>query len=230
MLLTCMNRKKIIYGQNNELICEKPREKYVSSGIHSLTDIELLSLMLGSGIRGLPIEELAGRVFDFYNAEDFDPLHHQKMKIRGIGQARQSLLAASCEFWRRRLSHPVSRVSSPSDIFMKIRHFANSRHELFIVISLNGNNEIMKIRTVSQGTVNRTIVHPRDVFRGAVKDLAIGIVAAHNHPSGNLTPSEEDFKVTERLKSAGKLMGIELLDHIIFTESDFFSFLEQGGI
>ncbi len=111
-----------------------------------------------------------------------------------------------------------------------IRHYANRRQETFLSVSLNGAHEVIKIRVVSIGLVNRTLVHPREVFADPLADRAAAVICAHNHPSGNTDPSPDDREVTDILKKAGKILGIELLDHIIFSEAGFYSFLEKGEI
>lgn len=123
------------------------------------------------------------------------------------------------------------RISSPADVLPLLRRYKKLQQEAFIVITLNGAHEVIAVRMVSIGIVNRALVHPREVFCGAITDRSTAIIAAHNHPSGNCTPSEQDKELTQRLKEAGGLLGIPLLDNVIFTKgSKYYSFLESGTL
>jgi len=123
---------------------------------------------------------------------------------------------------------PEYKISNPGDVYKALARYGNARNERFIVITLNGGHQVIATRIVSMGLVNRTIVHPREVFWNAIKDNAVGIVVAHNHPSGNLDPSQEDLDITRRLSEAGSILGISLLDHVIFHKKGFYSFVEHG--
>ncbi len=122
------------------------------------------------------------------------------------------------------------KVSCPSDIHEQLKRYENFDQEHFLSISLNGAHEVIAIRIVSIGIVNRTIVHPREIFRSAIIDNAAAIIVAHNHPSGNLEPSLEDYEITRRLKEVGDLLGIKLLDHMIISQKGYYSFLEEGEL
>ena len=122
------------------------------------------------------------------------------------------------------------RIDKPEDILPLVVHWADRPQEHFLVLSLNGAYEVLCIRVVSQGILDRTIVHPREVFVDPIRDRAAAIVCAHNHPSGSLEPSKEDKALTHRLQSAGSLLGIPLLDHVIFTGAGYYSFLEEKGL
>jgi len=133
------------------------------------------------------------------------------------------------EFGRRKWASG-QRIRNPMDIFDLIRHHADRRQERFICLSLNGAHELLAVRLVTIGLVNRTIVHPREVFADPLLDRASAIAVAHNHPSGNLNPSAEDSDITRRLKAAADILGINFLDHVIFSETCFFSFRQEGLI
>jgi len=122
------------------------------------------------------------------------------------------------------------KVTNPEDIFQALTRYQRKRKENFLVLTLNGANEIISIRIISIGIVNRSIVHPREVFIEAIKDNAAAIIVAHNHPSGNTDPSEEDREVTRRLAEAGKVLGINVLDHVVFGTHGYYSFLEKGEL
>lgn len=126
---------------------------------------------------------------------------------------------------------PAYRISTPKDVFGALERYANSRNERFIVLTLDGGHQIIAARIVSMGLVNRTIVHPREVFYPAIRDNAVAIIVAHNHPSGRLDPSPEDLEITRRLQGASEILGISLLDHVIFhKKSGYYSFVEHGHL
>lgn len=131
---------------------------------------------------------------------------------------------------RRRIRPRGIKITNAADVFPLVRHLGDRKQELFIAVSLNGAHEVIATRVVTIGLLDRTQVHPREVFADAITDRAASIVVAHNHPSGDLKPSEQDIVVTKRLVEAGKLLGISLLDHLVFCESGFVSFAELGLI
>jgi DNA repair protein RadC len=127
----------------------------------------------------------------------------------------------------RRMRNPGT-VKRPSDVYAMVKRYAKAKQEQFLVITVNGNHEPLSISIVHIGTVNHTVVHARDVFYKAVKDLATAIIVCHNHPSGHLEPSKEDMEITNRLHEAGTIMGIPVLDHLIISQTGFFSFKQEG--
>jgi DNA repair protein RadC len=120
------------------------------------------------------------------------------------------------------------RINSPRDVYVALKRFHGKKQETFIVLTLDCAHQVSGIRIVSIGLVNKTVVHPREVFGYAIRDNAVGIIISHNHPSGRLDPSPEDIEITQRLKNAGDIMGIALLDHVVFAKSGYFSFIEHG--
>jgi DNA repair protein RadC len=134
------------------------------------------------------------------------------------------------EFSRHRIRPEGLRISFPPDVLPLIQHYADRKQEHFLCVSLNGANEVIASRVVSVGLVNKTQVHPREVFADPITDRASAIIVAHNHTAGGLTPSKEDIEVTKQLKAAGATLGIKLLDHIIFNHKGHYSFLEHGEI
>jgi DNA repair protein RadC len=164
------------------------------------------------------------------DGNDGNPTLVELQKTEGIGLAKATLIAAALEFARRRIRPEGLRISFPADCLPLIRHYADRKQEHFLCISINGANEVIKNRIVSVGLVNRTQVHPREVFADPITDRASAIIVAHNHPSGGLLPSKEDIEITKQLKSAGETLGIRLLDHIIFNHKGYYSFLEKGEL
>ena len=207
---------------------ERPREKLQQKGAEALSDVELLAILLGRGVEGHDVMSVAARVLKVLDNNKEKPDIEELKKIEGVGLAKATLIAAALEFARRRIRPEGLRISFPADILPLIQHYADRKQEHFICISINGANEVIASRVVSVGLVNRTQVHPREVFADPITDRASAIIVAHNHPSGGLTPSKEDIEITKQLKSAGETLGIPLLDHIIFNHKGYYSFLEKG--
>jgi len=211
----------------------KPRERLAKYGAGKLTDEELVAVMLGSGMKGMPVYQLAKRVVGMLDKHGFEAGNGTGMRlngISGIGTAKAALLEAALEFARRRLCPERRRITRPSDIVPYVTHYADRKQEHFLCLSLNGAHEIIALRVVSIGLVNSTVVHPREVYADPLTDRAASVICAHNHPSGNLEPSKEDEEITIRLKLAGETLGITLLDHIVFTVKGYYSFLEAGRL
>ena len=211
-------------------VSERPREKLQAQGAERLSDQELLSVLLGSGTRTKGVDTLAAEVLPLFDRRNGRVNVDDLIAISGLGSAKASMLAASLEFGRRVLCPKTRKISFPADVLPLVRHYADRRQEYFLCLSLNGAHEVTAVRVVSIGLVNRTIVHPREVFADPVTDRAAAVIVCHNHPSGNVEPSAEDREVTSRLASAGETLGIALLDHVIFGEEGYFSFLEHGEI
>lgn len=220
-----MKRKTIVYiHPPSELL---PRERASQYGISALTDKELFALLLGSGNKQCGVHDLAQRLQDYCD-KTFDFSDIEKLQsVSGIGLAKASLIAAAFELARRYLCPTKKVISCPRDVVPFLLHYGDRSQETFISVLLNGANEILCVRPVTTGLLNKTLTHPREVFSDAVKRRAGAVIVAHNHPSGRLIPSEDDKKITETLRKAGDLLGIRLLDHIVFNGWDYFSFLEN---
>ena len=204
-----------------------PRETLFSQGPASLSDSELLAAILGSGIKGKNIRELAKEVLEELDSKGSLLKPEHLLQINGLGKAKTSLLCAAFEFFRRIICPAGTKIRSPADTLPLLRHYADRKQEIFLCLSLNGAHEVIAVRVVSIGLVNRTVVHPREVFADPIQDRAAAVMVAHNHPSGCLEPSTEDHEVTFRLKQAGEILGIQLLDHLIFSRTGYFSFMEE---
>ncbi|GAB1484808.1 DNA repair protein RadC [Treponema sp.] len=207
---------------------ERPREKLQGQGPPALSDRELLAVVLSSGIKGKNVSDLASDLLSRLDEEGGIPTVRELSLLTGLGMAKACSIAAMLEFGRRRWGPCGERITAPSDVYPLLRHFADRRQEHFVCISLNGAHEVLAIRQVTIGLVNRTIIHPREVYADPIVDRASAIIVAHNHPSGRLSPSAEDEEITNRLRSTGDLLGISLLDHLIITESGYYSFLQTG--
>jgi DNA repair protein RadC len=173
---------------------------------------------------------VAGRILKVLDADNGKPNLQELQKIEGVGLAKATLIVAALELARRRIRPEGLKITFPTDVLPLINHFADRKQEHFICISVNGANEVITTRVVSVGLVNKTQVHPREVFADPITDRASAIIVAHNHPVSSLTPSKQDIEATQRLKAAGETLGIGLLDHIIFNKKGYYSFLEHGEI
>lgn len=209
---------------------DRPREKLQNKGAEALSDLELMAVLLGRGVEGHDVFSVATRVLKIMDAANNGPSLEELQKIEGVGPAKAGLISAALEFARRRIRPEGLKISFPPDVLPLIQHFGDRKQEHFICISLNGANEVITSRVVSVGLVNKTHVHPREVFADPITDRASAIIIAHNHPAGELQPSKEDIKITADLKAAGQILGIKLLDHIIFNQKGYYSFLERGAI
>ncbi len=209
---------------------DRPREKLQQKGAEALSDLELLAILLGSGIKDHDVMTVAGRLLKVMDGNNGRLNIEDLQNIEGVGLAKATLIVAAMEFARRRIRPEGLRISFPPDVLPLIQHYADRKQEHFICISINGAKEVITSRVVSVGLVNKTHVHPREVFADPITDRASAVIIAHNHPSGSLTPSKEDIEITAQLKSAGKTLGIRLLDHIIFNHKGYYSFLENEEI
>ena len=203
------------------------REKALEHGFSFLFDEELIMLILGSGTRGLPVEYMAERIVDVLNDCDFEESVENLLRVKGVGQGKALAVAAALELGRRRSCHLRAPIKSPIDIVPFLKNYAVCDKEHFLLVTLNGGHEIIQIHVITVGTLNKTLIHPREVFSVAMRDNAAAIIVSHNHPSGNCQPSDEDIEVTETLRKVSVIMGIELLDHVIVSRESYFSFLEN---
>jgi len=208
---------------------DRPRERLIRSGPESLSDEDLLSIILVSGIPGKNVTLIARELLERLDREKNIPPVEELSCLAGMGVSKACTVAAMLELGRRKWAGG-QRIRHPVDIYNIIRHHADRRQERFLCLSLNGAHEVMATRIVTIGLVNRTIIHPREVFADPILDRASAIIVAHNHPSGNLQPSEEDNEITRRLRAAADILGINFLDHLIFSETTFFSFRQEGLI
>lgn len=214
---------------------ERPREKLLNSGESVLSDAELLALILGSGSRSESALDLAQRILK--DAGDLTRLsemsaHELVAHFHGIGPARAAQLKAALELSHRLKSADsriASRFSNSAMVFREFDNYFRGRLvEEFWILSLDAKNKLRSKGCLSKGTLMGSLVHPREVFRSAIKEAAAGIIVVHNHPSGETQPSLEDRRVTKQIAEAGSLLGIPLLDHVIIGANSYFSFKDAG--
>jgi DNA repair protein RadC len=215
---------------------ERPRERLLQHGPETLAEAELLGILLGKGTRKKTAIDLARELLGQYQSLQklFSRSPSELMKVKGIGSAKAATLSAAFELVRRIQSQKDSSKASFKRSADVANHYLplmrDLRKEVFKVILLNRANRLIKDVTVSEGTLEASIVHPRDVFREALLEPAAGIILIHNHPSGNPSPSEEDLRITKQLIEAGRLLGIKVYDHIILAGESYRSLADEGLI
>lgn len=207
---------------------DKPREKLSKKGVKALKDYELLAVLLGSGTKDKDVIKLSKEIMKLFE-DDFKSITLEKLiNIHGLGVAKASQILSAIELSKRYLIKQNKKITEAKNIYDELQEYKTKKQEYFIVITLDGANHIIEKRVVFIGTLNRSLIHPREIFADALTDRAASIIIAHNHPSGQLEASTEDLHVTQRIKESGKLLGIELLDHIIFTKDGFLSLADVG--
>lgn len=213
---------------------DRPRERMLKLGASHLSNQELLAILLGSGTREESVMTLSNRLLMHFEGLNLlkDATIEELTSIKGIGTAKGVLLLSAMELGRRMSQYkPNERyvIRSPEDgADYVMEEMRNLNQEHFVVLFLNTKNQIIHRQTIFIGSLNASIVHPREVYREAVKRSAASIICAHNHPSGDPSPSQEDIHVTRRLVECGKMIGIELLDHLVIGDRKFISLKEKG--
>jgi DNA repair protein RadC len=212
-----------------------PREKLIHKGRESLTDLELLALLLGAGVKGKSALSIAETLLGLVE-QDLNRLacqnHRELMRIKGVGEAKAMALIAALELGRRKQAPSVSQlahISCSEDAYQNLSSvLTNLYQEEFWVLLLNRANKVLGKARISMGGMSGTLVDPKLVFKIALENKASALVLAHNHPSGNSKPSEADLKLTLKIKSAADLLDIQVLDHLIFTDSGYYSMADSG--
>lgn len=214
---------------------ERPRERLVKFGEHALSAQELLQLILGRGIAGESVAVTAQKLLtQFGSLQKLGEASVEELSlIKGIGLAKAAQLKAVFEISRRistqTLPYKGKELTDPEKVYKLIKSKLTDYHkERFYIIALNTRN--YSVAEVSVGTLNASLVHPREAFSEAIKAKAASVIFAHNHPSGNTQPSDDDIVITKRLVEAGKILGIEVLDHVIVGKDQYMSFKQQGLI
>ncbi len=216
---------------------DRPREKLILKGRAALTDAELIAILIGSGTSTMSAVELSKVILNGVQ-NDLNRLAKLSIadlkKFKGIGEAKALAIVSALELGRRRSDSAVSKkikIQSSNDIYNVMKGaLLDVPHEEFWVIMLNRANEVIKKVPLSVGGMVGTVVDTRLIFKAALENLATAIILVHNHPSGSKNPSEADVEITRKLREVGRLMEITVLDHLIFTDSGYYSFADEGRI
>jgi len=211
---------------------ERPREKLINYGPEKLSNSELLAIILRSGTKEENVVELANKILKRFSADELPNLTFNDLKdYPGLGPAKACEIIACFELGKRLLKDKKSEIYlKPQDVWEELKDLREHKKEHFVIFYLDSRNQEIKREIISVGSLNANLVHPREVFEPAVRNLAAQIILAHNHPSGDPEPSEDDLEITKRLVESGKILGIEVIDHIIITKTGFMSFKEKGLI
>lgn len=207
-------------------ITDRPREKLLVKGVAALSDFELLQVLIGSGNKQADVNKIAKNTLKLLKTHGADINYDQLHQVTGLGPARITQILASFELSRRYLidsERPI--IDSPESAVEQLDFIRNKQQEYFVVMTLDGANRLIAKRTITIGTLTSSLVHPREVFADAITDRAASIIVAHNHPSGNLVASQSDIEITNRLQEAGKVIGIDVIDHLIITSKECISIL-----
>jgi DNA repair protein RadC len=214
---------------------DRPREKLILKGKAALSDAELIAILLGTGTASMSAVDVAKNILQSVN-NDLNELARLTVKdltkIKGIGEAKAISIVSALELGRRRKDHigdEKSKITSSKDIFDLLKsELLDLPHEAFWIVLLNRANRVIKKQQISQGGVAGTVADPKIIFKIALEELASGVILAHNHPSGNLTASQADIDLTKKLKESGKLLEIQVLDHLIIAGKKYYSFADEG--
>lgn len=212
---------------------DRPREKMLQRGSEALTDAELIAILFSTGTREMSAIDLARKMIT--DLGGFDKIARasvkELMQTKGIGEAKALTLTAAFELGRRKSRHEVlnTKITS-SDVAARylMNKIGDSEQEIFYVLFLDRKNCIKGEKMISKGSISSTLIDVRVVFKEAVQQLASGLIVAHNHPSGNLQASQADKEITQKLKEAGKIFDIPILDHVIVTDKGYYSFADEG--
>lgn len=211
---------------------DRPREKIERKGVACLSDQELIAAIIGKGTAGRDVMDISREVSGMLSRKN-PPTYEKLLNVEGIGQTKACILMACFEVARRYGTpeeEPAVRITAPEDVLAipEVRDLKTKKQEHFLVLTLNGASEMIRALTITMGLLNHSLVHPREVFAEAIADRAASIICIHNHPSGNLDPSQQDIAITRQLVSAGEILGIQVLDHLIISKQGISS-LRQAG-
>ncbi len=211
---------------------QRPREKLIERGVENLSDKELMAILLRTGRAGKSVLDIAEELFrKFPMKELLKATYEDLVRIKGVDSGKACTLLASLELARRVLeldNGSLPKISTAREAVAQLSDIRSSKREHFSVLYLNARSQLIHKEIISIGSLDASIVHPREVFEPAIRRFASQAIVAHNHPSGDPTPSEADFEVTGRLKAAGHILGIEIIDHIIICEKNYCSLREKG--
>lgn len=212
----------------------RPREKLVEKGPENLKDAELMAILLRTGREGKSALEIAQTILKKHPLDQFLSVKLADLtKIKGIGQDKAVTILAAFELSKRAtqsFDHNLPIIDSPQKAIDQLTHIRDKKKEYFVVLYLNARNQLIHKETISVGTLTASLIHPREVFAPAILQHSACLILAHNHPSGDVTPSQEDKRVTTKLITAGDLLGIQVSDHLILTATSYISLKESGKL
>lgn len=203
---------------------DRPREKLQRKGVTALSDFELLEVLIGSGTKDADVGHIAKNIQKLLRKGADLLTYDALIGIKGVSTATAGKLLAALELARRHLVRDVTPILTEVDILARLGDLRTKKQEYFVCLSLDGGQRLIAQRTITIGTLETVLAHPREVFADAVADRAACVIVAHNHPSGDPTPSKQDITLTQQLAAAGKLLGIPLADHVIVAKTTHFSF------
>ena len=210
---------------------DRPREKLEKYGVKKLTEFELLAILLGSGIKGLNVIQLSKKILSIIQKIGIKKITLEDLlKIKGLGKAKASQILATVELGRRLRADKRREILSAEDVWNLCADIRDSKKEHFAAFYIDTQNCLIERQIISIGTLNASLVHPREVFEPAVRLSASSVILVHNHPSGNCESSQDDVEITKRLTEAGKILGMEIADHVIVAKDKFLSFKERNLI
>lgn len=214
---------------------DRPREKFLSKGRQAVSDSELLAIIMGSGNREESAVDLARRILNSVDNnwnQLSDLTLDNLMKFKGVGEAKAITIAAALEIGRRKALQEVPekpQISSSKDAYQVFHpYLADLKTEEFWALYLNQSNKVIHIEKLTQGGISQSVVDVRILFKIGLEKFATAVIVAHNHPSGNLKPSSEDINITKKISEGGKILSINLLDHLIITQKSYYSFSDEG--
>ena len=209
---------------------DRPREKLTEKGAAALSNVELIAAILGSGNKDSDVLTLAAKVAKVVSKTNGHFSLQDLAQVEGIGTAKATQLVAAFELARRFIAPDAVKIESAKDMLPHIQEITGKQQEYFICISLNGAKEVIQKRIVTVGLLDRSQVHPREVFADVIADRAAAVILAHNHPSGEIRPSNNDLQIHNQLTDAARILGIRIADHIIVAKKGYYSFHEAGLI
>jgi len=211
---------------------ERPREKLMQYGPERLSNSELLAILLRSGKKGENVVDFSSKILRKFGTKELPNLTFDDLRnYPGLGPAKACEIVACFELGKRVLKDKKAQIYlEPKEVWKELKDIRNYKKEHFVIFYLDSRNQEIKREIISVGSLNANLVHPREVFEPAVRNLVAQVILAHNHPSGDPEPSEDDLEITKRLVEAGKILGIEVVDHVIVANNGFLSFKEKNLI
>lgn len=206
---------------------DRPREKLLKKGVPALSDFELLEVLIGSGNGHTDVSQVARQLLKVFRRGTDTLTYESLVALRGVSTGQATKILAGLEIARRHLVRDVQPLRSQQDIVARLDDIRSKQQEYFVALSLDGGQRLIAQRTITIGTLDTVLAHPREVFSDPIVDRAASVIVAHNHPSGEAKPSTKDIILTQQLAAAGQLLGVPLRDHLIVTRTEVYSFRQH---